>query len=262
MNCYIGKSRILNGVRLFLCCTKNVKGSGDVLQCCIFAGMLRKVIFLWILWLPLGALQAKRNSIPDEMPKETTEGVSLSRSITPDAMVFEKAFAAFQLLNDSGLRVFAIIDYTKPSTVERFFIYDADKKILLQKLLVAHGKNSGENFATHFSNKNGSLKSSPGFYRTGSTYVGKHGYSLRLYGLESGFNDHAYERAIVIHGADYVNERFIKTHQRLGRSWGCPAISNECSKSVIDLIKNGAVIYIHTNDQNYLSKSTLYNGKH
>lgn len=173
--------------------------------------------------------------------------------------VFEKAYAAFKHLNDSNLHVFAVIDYTKPSTEERFFIYDVEQKTLLRKLLVAHGKNSGGNFATNFSNQNGSLKSSPGFYRTGATYHGKHGYSLRLYGLESGFNDHAYERAIVIHGADYVNQNFIKKHKRLGRSWGCPAISSDCSKSVIDVIKNGAVIYIHTNDKDYLDNSSLYN---
>lgn len=171
--------------------------------------------------------------------------------------VFEKALAGYSLLNDSGRPVFVIIDYTKPSTEKRLFVVDVNQKKVLYKLLVAHGKNSGENFATQFSNRRGSLQSSPGFYRTGKTYQGKHGYSLRLYGLEKGINDKAYERAIVMHGAPYVSADFIKKYNRLGRSFGCPAISSKYSKILIDLIKDGAIIYIHTNDGSYFETSIV-----
>lgn len=218
--------------------------------------------FLLIFVLQMIVLQSNGKDFPGRLEKSYSSKSAESFSIPLNIALYNKVFKAYESLNDSDLNIFAIIDYTKPSTEERFFIIDAEKKVILKKLLVAHGKNSGDNFATNFSNQNGSLKSSPGFFRTGDTYNGKHGYSLRLYGLETGFNDHAYERAIVIHGADYVNKRFIEKHKRLGRSWGCPAISMDCSKSVIDLIKHGAVIYIHTNDEKYLQTSDLYNLNH
>lgn len=176
-----------------------------------------------------------------------------------DKAVFEKVLSAHKLLNDSGKNVFVIVDYTKPSTMERLFVFDENQKKVTHKLLVAHGKKSGGNVATQFSNKRGSLQSSPGFFRTGNTYQGKHGYSLRLYGLEKGINDNAYERAIVMHGAPYVSPDFIKKYNRLGRSFGCPAVSGKYSKTIIDLVKEGAIIYIHTNDESYLSSSKLFN---
>jgi hypothetical protein len=137
-----------------------------------------------------------------------------------------------------------IFDVTKPSTEKRFYVLDLKGKKLLYHCLAAHGKGSGENNANLFSNTPNSMKTAPGFYLTLSTYSGKHGYSLKLRGLEKGINDNAEKRAIVIHGADYVSDDFIKVHGRIGRSWGCPALPVGLSKEIIDCIKDGTLLYI------------------
>ena len=154
-------------------------------------------------------------------------------------------------------RLLTIIDFTKPSTEKRLFIIDLNNQELIHHTLVAHGKNTGLNLAESFSNTSQSLQSSLGFYTTGEPYYGKHGYSLRLDGLEEGINDNARKRAIVIHGAKYVSEDFIETHGRLGRSWGCPALPLEQTKEIIDLIKKGSCLYIYSDDENYLKNSVL-----
>lgn len=225
----------------------------------IFASMKLRRIFFVLVMSVFFVSMAKENA-PIAATAVAVSSVDFADfPASVDKVVFEKALAGYALLNDSDKNVFIIIDYTKPSTAERLFVFDVEQKSVVYKLLVAHGRNSGENMATQFSNKRGSLQSSPGFYRTGKTYQGKHGYSLRLYGLEKGFNDKAYERAIVMHGAPYVSLDFIKKYNRLGRSFGCPAISGKYSKAIIDLIKEGAIIYIHTNDEAYLTRSTLFN---
>lgn len=170
---------------------------------------------------------------------------------------FKRALSGYETYSCENKEIITIIDYTKPSTEERLFIISLEQKKLLYKSLVAHGKNTGLNLAVDFSNKGSSLKSSPGFYSTAETYHGKHGYSLRLDGLESGINHNARNRAIVMHGADYVSKSFIKTHKRLGRSWGCPAVPVELSKDIIDLIKGGSCLYIHANDANYLEQTDV-----
>ena len=139
----------------------------------------------------------------------------------------------------NAIDTLAIIDYSLPSTEKRFWLFDVDRVRLLIEDLVAHGKNSGENAAVRFSNDPGSLQSSLGLFQVGARYVGKHGDSLRLIGLEQGINDLAEERAIVIHGADYVGESFIKLHQRLGRSFGCPALAPQNVQKVIHSFRNG-----------------------
>jgi hypothetical protein len=123
--------------------------------------------------------------------------------------------------------------------------------------LVAHGKNSGENFAESFSNVPESLMSSPGFFITAETYTGKHGYSLRVDGLEKGINDNARVREIVIHGADYVSDDYIKKYGRLGRSWGCPALPAALSNKIIDKIKEGTCLFVYSTDKNY-NKNTEF----
>lgn len=150
----------------------------------------------------------------------------------------------FHFKND---HIISIIDFTKPSTEKRLFVIDLAKNRLLFESLVAHGRNSGINYATSFSNAVQSYKSSPGVYSTAETYQGKHGYSLRLDGLEKGINDHARERAIVIHAANYVSENFIQHNGRLGRSWGCPALPTKLNKEIINCIKDGTCLYIYTN---------------
>jgi hypothetical protein len=124
------------------------------------------------------------------------------------------------------------------------------------KSLVAHGKNSGVNYAESYSNQRYSNKSSLGFYVTGETYTGKHGYSLRLKGLESGINDNAYKRAIVIHPAKYVSREFINKFGRLGRSYGCPAIPLENHGEIINMIKGKTCLFIYYPDSFYLSTSS------
>jgi hypothetical protein len=174
-----------------------------------------------------------------------------------DTMVFHIALAGYRELTDSDSLLLTIIDYTKPSTEKRFFVIDLQKKELRIHTYVAHGKNTGENHARLFSNKPNSLKSSPGFFQTGEAYRGKHGYSLRLDGMEKGINDNARKRAVVIHGASYVSPEFIKKHKRLGRSWGCPAVPKDESRVIIDLIKGGSCVYIHTNNPEYFEKSSF-----
>ena len=152
-----------------------------------------------------------------------------------------------------------IIDYTQPSEKERFFVIDLRKRKILFKELVAHGKKSGKRYAQYFSNKPGSLKSSIGLYVTLSTYIGNYGYSLRLKGLEKGFNDNAQRRNIVIHGAWYVNRKMAKYLHWLGRSWGCPALSLNSVKKVIDTIKDGSALYIYYPLKNYIQTSRYLN---
>jgi hypothetical protein len=174
-----------------------------------------------------------------------------------DFDIFFRAFEGMQKYEFKKTNLLTIIDYTRASKERRLFIIDLEKQEILYHILVAHGKNSGEQYAEEFSNKNRSLMSSPGFYRTAETYHGKHGYSLKLDGLEEGINDHARDRLIVIHGAHYVSDNFILKHGRLGRSWGCPALPVELTKEVIDLIKEGSCLYIHTDDESYLKDSSL-----
>jgi hypothetical protein len=128
---------------------------------------------------------------------------------------------------------------------------------LLFNTLVAHGRNSGQIYATRFSNRNRSLESSLGFYVTGETYFGQNGYSLRLLGMEQGINDNAYSRGIVVHPADYVNDDISKIYGRLGRSEGCPAIPTDVHRSVIETIKNGSCFFVYGKDKRYATRSKL-----
>jgi len=174
-----------------------------------------------------------------------------------DFEIFANAMESLDEMEYSNEDIVTIIDFSKPSTEKRLFILDLKKQELLYHTYVAHGKNTGVNMATKFSNKKGSNQSSLGLFRTGESYQGKHGYSLRLDGLEIGFNDNARSRAVVMHSASYVSENFIKRHGRLGRSWGCPAVPVEISQEIIDLIKGGSCLYIYANDINYLESSIL-----
>jgi hypothetical protein len=164
--------------------------------------------------------------------------------------VFNKAYLGYSHLeNLKKKELITIIDYSLPSTDKRLFVIDLENKILLYKCLVAHGKNSGEIFAHSFSNDPSSLKSATGFYLTAETYSGKHGYSLRLDGLEKNINDNARKRDIVIHGARYVSDAFIKQYGSLGRSWGCLAVPLEISKELIDKISGGSCLFIYGDNQ-------------
>jgi hypothetical protein len=183
---------------------------------------------------------------------------SLETAITFN--VFRLAMTGMENIKElQNKKIITIIDFSKPSTQERFFVIDLANKKILYKTLVAHGKNSGENTADSFSNDSQSLKSCLGFFLTAETYNGKHGYSLSLDGLEPGINDNARTRSIVIHGADYVSATYAEIHGRLGRSWGCPALPVDSSKEIIDHISKGSCIFIYGNDPEYLKASELLN---
>ena len=141
--------------------------------------------------------------------------------------------------------VLTLIDFTKPSNEERLLVLDMVEGKLLFHSLVAHGRNSGDLYATRFSNRPESHQSSLGLYLTEGTYIGKNGYSLRLNGLEKGINDNALARAIVIHGAAYADPSVCRGGRRLGRSWGCPALPPALNRPIIDTIKGGSVLYIY-----------------
>lgn len=148
-----------------------------------------------------------------------------------------------------------VIDFSRRSTEKRLWVYDLRSRTLLFDELVAHGRGSGQALATAFSNDAESNRSSLGLYRTGETYNGKHGYSLRLDGLEPGFNDHARERGIVMHAADYVNGVSARAQGYLGRSLGCPALRPEITKGVIDAVKGGGLLFAYYPDQRWLTSS-------
>jgi len=186
----------------------------------------------------------------------------------PNLESFSEALNGFYYFKRKGFfqRDFlTIIDFSLSSRVKRLWIIDLGQNKIIMNSLVAHGKNSGEDYANQFSNANESNKSSLGFYATGEVYQGKHGASLKLDGLQKGINDNARERAIVIHGADYVSENFLKNHSRLGKSYGCPAVPNELSKKIIETIKNKSCIFIYHSDKynstssKLLSQSVKYN---
>jgi hypothetical protein len=173
--------------------------------------------------------------------------------------VFNDAILGYRHIDNIKKKsIITIIDFSKPSTEKRFFVIDLQNKELLYRCLVAHGKNSGDNYANSFSNQQSSLESCLGFFLTAETYMGKHGYSLRLDGLEKGINDNSRAREIVIHGADYVSQEFIDKYGRLGRSWGCPALPREISKEVIDKISNRSCLFIYSDDQSYRNYSRLF----
>jgi hypothetical protein len=165
---------------------------------------------------------------------------------------FDKLVAEGKLLNDS---LIAIADFSQPSNIKRLFVVDVKNCRMLFNSLVAHGKNTGRETATSFSNQGESYKSSLGFYITGNTYLGRNGYSLKLVGVEEGINDNAFARGIVVHGASYVSQNFVNLQGYIGRSQGCPAVPIEENKNLIELIKEGVCYFIY--HPSYISRSTL-----
>ncbi len=188
---------------------------------------------------------------------------ALSR-LAPDLepSVLQLAMNALQCAGDNGMAAssrLAVIDYSKASSEPRLWVFDLERQRLLFRELVAHGRNSGDNYTRHFSNQKDSLATSLGLFRTGETYVGSNGYSLRLQGLDAGFNDRAEERAIVMHGAPYVNEQVVQKLGRLGRSWGCPAVRSGIARQMIDTLKQGHFVFSYYPDPEWLASSRLLN---
>ena len=163
---------------------------------------------------------------------------------------------AGKIAND---KIISIIDFSQPSFKKRLFVLDIKNYKVIFNTYVAHGMNSGKEYASQFSNTPETNKSSPGFYVTTDTYSGKNGYSLHLQGLEKGSNDNANRRDIVMHGADYVSENYIRSQGYIGRSWGCPAVPMSLYKPIIDKIKNGTCLFIYSPATSYLKRSAILN---
>ncbi len=207
-------------------------------------------------------------SAPSEFISENADPIQLYEAISRDLVTpmpsyeaFSLALKGFQSLKkqQAGIQkdVLTIIDFSKSSNEKRLWIIDLQTQKILINDWVAHGKNSGNKFASVFSNTPNSNTSSLGFYITGKTYSGKHGLSLFLNGMDEGYNDNARKRAIVLHGADYVSAEFIKKYGRLGRSFGCPSVSMAIYKQVIDTIRDGSCLFIYYPDQDFLNKSSV-----
>ena len=180
--------------------------------------------------------------------------------VTPDFEAFANAMNGYQQLMIQGKvknQILSIIDFNLSANQERLWVLDMKNKTTLFHTLVAHGRNSGEEYAKSFSNKEGSYQSSLGFYVTGSIYQGKHGNSLKLIGVEKSINDAAFDRGIVIHGADYVSKEFIQQNGRLGRSLGCPAVPQNICSNLVNTIKNGSCLFIYKKDDSYFKTSKL-----
>ncbi len=178
--------------------------------------------------------------------------------------MFDLALGAAACAIQSGVAArpstLTVIDYSKPSTAKRLWVFDLRSHQLLYAELVAHGQGSGDNVATAFSNEPDTHRSSLGLFEAAGTYIGKDGYSLRLNGLDVGFNDKARERAIVMHGAAYVSEAFARAHGRIGRSWGCPALPVAVARQVIDHIKGSGLVFAYYPDQRWLAGSKYLGG--
>lgn len=191
---------------------------------------------------------AVRDSTGTDHAVLSSELVSAATAAGLSTGVLQRAVEAHERVVAAGRSaspLLTVIDYSKLSREKRLWVLDLDRDSVLAHTLVAHGRNSGGDQATHFSNDPGSNQTSLGTFVTGKTYVGAHGLSLRLIGLDRGVNDNALARAIVIHAADYVNAGIVASLGRLGRSLGCPALSPDVAPEVIDLIKDGTVVFAY-----------------
>ena len=179
----------------------------------------------------------------------------------PNKESFKEALKGYYILKEKGLvrkDILTLVDFSLSSNSKRLWVIDMATNTILYNSLVAHGRNTGEEFANSFSNANSSFKSSLGFYSTGETYNGKHGMSLKLDGLEKGINDNARVRGVVMHSANYVSNSFIKCNKRLGRSQGCPAIPEELLKGIVETIKNKSCLFIYHPSRNLEKNAPLF----
>ncbi|HEV3251432.1 MAG TPA: murein L,D-transpeptidase catalytic domain family protein [Puia sp.] len=177
---------------------------------------------------------------------------------------FEYAWRGYHNLLKKGVinksNVLSICDFTQSSHRKRLYVIDVKKRKLLYNTFVAHGMNSGIEYASSFSNRPESFKSSLGFYLTSKAYMGRNGLSLKVTGLEKGYNDLAAKRNIVLHGSDYIGLDYLKTNGEMGRSLGCAAIPNQVSHKIIKTIKNGSCLFIYHPTKRYLTQSAVING--
>ncbi|WP_397456604.1 murein L,D-transpeptidase catalytic domain family protein [Pseudomonas versuta] len=224
--------------------------------------MLISLRRLFLVAATLGALCSPAFAANISSPGLYNSLAQAAPELNPQAL--KSALSAMQCAVSNGAspaQNLAVIDYSQPSTARRLWIFDLRKKTLVLRDLVAHGQKSGENFATQFSNNEGSHQSSLGLFRTQESYQGANGYSLRMDGLEPGINDSARERAIVIHPASYVNPLWSQTQGRIGRSQGCPAVRPQVARQVVDKLKEGQFMFAWYPDQHWLQSSAYLNCK-
>lgn len=223
---------------------------------------MKKLFILWVL-LSFFSVQSYSNKflVPNNGIEDKVMHLSEKLNINNEAI--RLAVTGYEKLKSLGrinnMRYLTIADFSKPSSEERLYVIDMLLEQVVIQTLVAHGRNSGTLFANSFSNKNASHQSSLGFYVTGNPYKGKHGTSLELNGVEEGINDQAKNRAIVIHGADYVSPNFIKQQGYIGRSQGCPAVPYNKVMDIIEAIQGASCMFIYAPNKDYLQKSLFTN---
>lgn len=214
---------------------------------------LRKVFLFLLMVVYCGTAVADRPDQSELLASLFSQAPRINKE------VLQLALQSYSYANREGLiagkGILTVIDYTKLSSEKRLWTFDLETGHVLFEDFVAHGKNSGENRTVDVSNAFGSKMSSVGVYKTGEPYIGSNGYSLRLIGLEEGFNSNAFDRAVVLHGAWYVSEDMIKTYGRIGRSWGCPAVRKEIAPSLIDAIKDGSILVVYYPKPEWLEHS-------
>jgi len=206
-----------------------------------------------------GGVRAPAGEVDGDQLTVLMDRCDIRESVLMTALIAHRCAVAAGDVKGRDAEILTVIDYSQPSTDERLWVLDLATNEVLFNELVAHGKNSGGNRVTSLSNEPGSLQSSLGVMRTARTYQGKHGHSLRLKGLEPGFNDNARSRAIVMHGASYVSEAFIAEHGRIGRSWGCPALPVDVASDVIDTIAGGTLLVGYYPDEAWMAESEYLN---
>lgn len=215
-----------------------------------------------VLLLVLGVWGCERVSDAAEHQNPAVLAVKQAPS-TEQWQIAEQVYRCYQQRHQDNLQYLALVDFSLPSSEQRFWLLDMHTQQAIHQDWVAHGKGSGDphdaNLSTRFSDTPDSKQSSLGLYRAAETYTGRHGYSLRLDGLEPGFNGRARQRAIVMHGADYVSADFVAEHGRAGRSWGCPALPRASSTSMIDYLAEGHLVLGYYPDVNWLANSTYLN---
>lgn len=212
----------------------------------------RACFYLALCWFTLGSSAVSAKPLADELA-----------ALAPDAdakvlaLAVRASACAQQLGKARAPQKLAVIDYSRVSLVPRLWVFDLKTRSLLLTEHVAHGRGSGDNLPTQFSNEEGSFQSSLGLFKTADSYIGKNGRSLRLHGLEAGVNDQALTRAVVLHGADYADPEFGRRHGRLGRSHGCPAVRPQVVDTVIDALLDGQQLFIYYPQPDWLSESPL-----
>jgi L,D-transpeptidase catalytic domain len=234
---------------------------------------LKKISSILLIFITLGNVVVASANADDKDAKAKTDiyikyvydKLSFKKIQRLSYDVFSKAYYGYLNLKEagkiSGNMPLSICDFSLSSNLKRFWVIDVAKKKVLHNTLVAHGSGTGEEYATRFSNIHDSHQSSLGFYTTGETYMGDNGYSLKLHGQDGAFNNNAFDRAIVMHGADYVSHTFAGANNRIGRSHGCPALPRDICETIINRIQNGSVLFIYHPTKAYLKNSYWLNNK-